>query len=387
MSAEAWKERIQGWLGAHAAELERMYAELHDLAEVAWQERRTTVYIGERLAEIGLDTRTFAGHTGAVGVWSSPVRGRTVALRADMDALLQQVNGQWQANHSCGHDAHMTMVFAAVRCLKEIGYQVSAGALLAVFQPAEETADGAKALLRSGMLDAVDCMLGIHLRPLKELKHGRASSAIYHGGVAHVQGRIRGRQSHAARPEDGINAIETLAAIVTDVKNIRRDWAGEGTCKVTIARVPNESANVIPDEAEFMVDIRARTLEELSQLAARVRLAAADAGEVSGADVKTEWAIKAAPAMPDTDMERIVGRAIACMLGTDALAEPIVTPGAEDFHFYPMERRPLKATMVGLGCGLEPGLHHPDMKFNLGALSAGTAILAMSAIMLLEEEA
>jgi len=74
------------------------------------------------------------------------------------------------------------------------------------------------------------------------------------------------------------------------------------------------------------------------------------------------------------------------MLGTDALAEPIVTPGAEDFHFYPAERRTLRATMVGLGCGLEPGLHHPDMNFNLGALGVGTAILAMSAIMLLEEE-
>ncbi len=387
MIAEAWKERIQGWLAAHAAEVEGMYAELHDLAEIAWQEQRTTAYIGERLERIGLNVRTFASHTGAIGVWSAPVRGRSVALRADMDALWQQVNGQWRAGHSCGHDAHMTMVYSAVRCLKEIGYRVPAGELLAVFQPAEETAEGAKALLRTGILDDVDCMLGIHLRPMKELAHGRASSAIYHGGVAQVQGSIRGRQAHAARPEDGINAIETLADIVADVKKIRKDWAGGGTCKVTTASVPNESVNVIPDVAEFTVDIRASTLEELSQLAARVRLAAADAGVASGADVKTECAIKAAPAMPNPDMEQIVGRSIECMLGADALADPIVTPGAEDFHFYPVERKTLKATMVGLGCGLEPGLHHPHMKFNLGALGAGTAILAMSAIMLLEEEA
>src|SRR5690606_22306023 len=112
---------IQDWLADHAAGIEQMYRELHELAEIGWQEYRTTAYICERLSEVGLEVRTFAGHTGAIGAWMGPGGGRSVALRADMDALWQPVNGQWRANHSCGHDAHMTMVFSAIRCLKEIG--------------------------------------------------------------------------------------------------------------------------------------------------------------------------------------------------------------------------------------------------------------------------
>lgn len=407
MTATVWKERIKRWTTDHAADVERMFTELHELAEIGWQEHRTTAYICSRLTAIGLDTRTFADHTGVIGAWSGsgsnpaappigkpakskpndgPAPSLTVALRADMDALWQSLNGQWRANHSCGHDAHMTMVFSAVRCLKEIGFRIPAGELLAVFQPAEETAEGAKTLLRSGMLDTVDCMLGIHLRPQKELAPGRASSAIYHGGVAHVRGRIKGRQAHAARPEDGINAIETLAAIVTAVRSIRNDPANGGSCKVTTVRVPNESVNVIPDDAAFMVDIRASTHEELVRLAERVRQAAAEAGAANGADVETDWAILAAPALPNADMERIVGLAIVEMLGEEGLAGPVVTPGAEDFHFYPMERRSLKATMIGLGSGLTPGLHHPDMTFDHTALRTGTAILAMAVIQLFEEE-
>lgn len=385
MNVPEWNQRIQRWMADQAAGIERMYAELHELAEIGWQEHLTTAYIGEQLSEVGLEVRTFAEHTGAIGTWSGPGGGRSVALRADMDALWQPVNGQWRANHSCGHDAHMTMVFFAVRCLKEIGYQVPAGELLAVFQPAEETAEGAKALLQTGLLDATDCMLGIHLRPQGELANGLASAGIYHGGVAKMHGRIHGRQAHAARPEDGINALETLAAIVTAVRAIRADLESGGSCKVTTARVPNESDNVIPDEAEFVIDIRASSFEELERLAKRVRQTAAEIGEADGAEVVTDWMIKAAPAIPNIDMERIVGEAIVEVLGEKGLALPVITPGAEDFHFYAMERRSLQATMIGLGCGLAPGLHHPEMTFDHEAMRTGSAILAMSAIKLLEE--
>ena len=385
MNASEWNERIERWLADHAGEIERMYAELHELAEIGWQEYRTTAYICERLGEIGMEVRTFAGHTGAIGVWSGPAGGRSIALRADMDALWQPVGGQWRANHSCGHDAHMTMVYSAVRCLKEIGYTVPAGEIMAVFQPAEEPAEGAKALLRSGQLDTVDCMLGIHLRPQKELANGQASAGIYHGGVANVHGRIRGRQAHAARPEDGINALETLAAIVTAVRAIRADQEAGGSCKVTMAKVPNESVNVIPDEAEFSVDIRATSSEELERLMERVRQIAAEIGAADGAEVTTGGAIKAAPATPNAEMERIVGEAIVETLGEKGLAVPVVTPGAEDFHFYTMERKSLQATMIGLGCGLAPGLHHPEMSFDHGAMRKGAAIMALSAIKILEE--
>ncbi len=385
LNISEWTPLIQRWLAEQGAEIERMYRELHQLAEIGWQEHRTTAYICERLSEIGLEVRTFAEHTGAIGSWRGKSAGRSVALRADMDALWQAINGQWRANHSCGHDAHMTMVFIAVRCLKEIGYQFAAGELLTIFQPAEETAEGAKALLQTGMLDHIDCMLGIHLRPQRELANGLASAGIYHGGAAKVYGRIQGRQAHAARPEDGINALETLAAIVTALKAIRSDQKNGGSCKVTTARVPNESDNVIPDEAEFIVDIRASSYAELEQLTERVRLTAITIGEADGAEVIVNPVIKAAPAIPSADMEQVVSEAIVEVLGENGLSSPVITPGAEDFHFYSTERRELQATMIGLGCGLTPGLHHPEMSFDHGAMSTGAAIMAVAAIKLLED--
>ncbi|WP_181376898.1 M20/M25/M40 family metallo-hydrolase, partial [Paenibacillus agaridevorans] len=185
--------------------------------------------------------------------------------------------------------------------------------------------------------------------------------------------------------EDGVNALETLAALVTAVRAIRADQEAGGSCKVTMAKVPNESVNVIPDEAEFSVDIRATSSEELERLMERVRQIAAEIGAADGAEVTTDGAIKAAPAIPNAEMERIVGEAIVETLGEKGLAAPVVTPGAEDFHFYTMERKSLQATMIGLGCGLAPGLHHPEMSFDHGAMRKGAAIMALSAIKLLEE--
>lgn len=431
--SDHWRVSVGEWCAQHAEEIKAMYSQLHGMAETSWQEHETTAYITRHLEALGLRTTAFTAHTGAIGAWDGPRAGRTVALRADIDALWQSVDGEWRANHSCGHDAHMTMVYSAVRCLKEIGYALPAGRLLAVFQPAEEVAEGALALVRSGALDEVDCMLGIHVRPQLELEFGRASSAIYHGGVAHVHGRIKGRQAHAARPEAGANAIEAFAAIVTAIQAIRTEEAqsGNGTagesCKVTVARIPNESVNLIPDEVEFVVDIRAATRERLIYLAERVQKAAEQAGHTgqagqpeqarqqgqvgqpeqaghlgqagqpeqtgqaghpgpaSGIEVQAQWSIKASPAIPNAYMEQVVGNAIEQVLGPQGWAPPVVTPGAEDFHFYPAELGSLQATMVGLGSGLSPGLHHPQMAFNLDALAIGTSIMALAAIQLLEE--
>lgn len=386
MTASCWKAKIDGWLETHAPELNAMYEELHELAEVAWQERRTTAAIVDKLTAIGLEVRTFPEHTGAIGAWGGANAGRTVALRADIDALWQQVDGEWRANHSCGHDAHTTMVYGAVRCLKEIGYEIREGRLLAIFQPAEETAEGARTLVRTGALDEVDAMLGIHLRPQKELPFGQASSAIYHGGSARLTGRVKGKAAHAARPEDGVNAIEAFAAIALAIRDIHIPAEQSGSCKVTTVRVPNETTNIIPDYAEFKADIRAATPELLAELGERVRQAALEAGRACGADIEAELSMRAAPAVPDAGMERLVGEAIAEALGGQNLAAPVVTPGAEDFHFYKMERSGLRATMVGLGSGLTPGLHAPEMTFDREALRIGTGILALSAIKLLEEQ-
>ncbi|MBB3155835.1 metal-dependent amidase/aminoacylase/carboxypeptidase family protein [Paenibacillus endophyticus] len=126
------KEAIIAWLKTRRHELKTTYAELHALAEPSWQEHMTTEYLQCVLEEIAMEYESFPGHTGLVAHWkggSSPLahaaskKGPIVALRTDIDALWQQVDGVSTANHSCGHDAHMTMALYALKALRAIGFE------------------------------------------------------------------------------------------------------------------------------------------------------------------------------------------------------------------------------------------------------------------------
>lgn len=370
------------WLNQHKGEIESTYRELHELAEISWEEKRTTAYLQEALSGIQIANRTFEEHTGIIAEWSGEGKSaKTVAIRADIDALWQQVGGVWRANHSCGHDAHMTMVLYALKCLKNIGFQPS-GKLIVLFQPAEETGEGARKLLQARLLDDVEYLLGIHLRPAKEMAMGKASGAIYHGAAAMLIGKVTGRQAHAARPNEGINVIDSLAAIVHAVNAVKSDPTIPSSCKVTRLHVGNTSGNIIPDAGEFTIDVRAQTNEAMEDLLQKVSKAVIGAGKANGSEVELKIGMRTVAAVPNEAMERIVGTAISELLGEGGVAAPPITPGGEDFHFYPHEKPGLRATMIGLGADLTPGLHHPDMRFQLDALQTGAAILAWTVLKL-----
>ncbi|WP_135557444.1 amidohydrolase [Paenibacillus cymbidii] len=386
------KTQIVEWLDSQKETIETTYRTLHAMAETSWNERNTTAFVLRELEQAGIDCAPFERHTGLTAEWThapeaaaanAPVQPQAgvVALRADLDALWQRVDGEWKANHSCGHDAHATMVLYALKCLQAIGYRPPAGGkLLAVFQPAEETGEGARAVIDTGALAEADYLLGIHLRPAKEMPFGRASSGIYHGATAFLRGELTGRQAHASRPNEGINVIDALAAIVAAINAIKLDPTVPSSCKVTRAEVPNAQVNVIPDTATFDVDVRAQTNAAMEELLVRVETAIRAAGCANGAEVAVARGAQMAAATPNPEMERIVGKAIRSLLGNEGFALPPVTPGGEDFHFYPLFIPGVQATMVGLGAGLAPGLHHPNMTFNTDCLRTGSAILALAAV-------
>ncbi len=372
-------EQVKQWAESNRESIVSTYQELHELAEVSWQETKTTAYLCKRLDDIGFSYQTFADQTGIVVTWEGETDGPTVGLRADMDALWQNVEGVWKANHSCGHDAHMTMVFHALRCLKETGFQPK-GRVKVIFQPAEETGGGALSLIDKGIIDDVDYLVGIHVRPIQELSFGTASPAIHHGSVAMMRGRIKGLQAHAARPNLGINVVDSLSAVIAAVNAVKPDPTIPTSAKVTKVRAGSDNLNIIPDEAEFGIDLRAQRNEAMDDLIARVTKAVQHAGSANGAEVEIEVAARLDAAVPNPLMEQLVGSAITELFGSEALSAPPVTPGGEDFHFYPTRKPHVKATMVGLGTGLAPGLHHPLMQFNLDALANGVAILAASVV-------
>ncbi len=367
---------IHKWVMEHEDLIKSTYAHLHQNAEVSWNEIETGKYICGKLKELGIHYETFPDHTGVIGYWGNKNDGPTIGIRADMDALYQLVDGTWQENHSCGHDGHMTMVLHTITCLKEIGFSPK-GLIKIIFQPAEETGDGAKAIIEKGIIKDLDYLVGIHVRPIQEMKFGQASPAIYHGATTMIKGEIKGVQAHAARPHLGVNVVDSLSAIIQAIQGIKVDPTVSASAKVTMVQAGGANLNTIPDYAEFGVDVRAQSNEVMKSLLKEVKFAALNAGAINHAEVHLETIATMVAAEASPLMEEIVEEAIVEVLGEEGLVPPPVTPGGEDFHFYKETSPQLQATMVGLGTDLSPGLHHPNMSFNLDALLNGVKILSI----------
>ncbi|MFX0560310.1 M20 peptidase aminoacylase family protein [Tepidibacillus infernus] len=357
------------------------FLHLHTHPELSWQEVNTTQFLKERLQALGLETITFEDTTGVIGIWDNIHTDHklTVALRSDMDALWQEVDGKWCANHSCGHDAHMAMVLGALEILKVVGFQPK-GKFKLIFQPAEEKGTGALKMIEKGVVDDVDYLYGVHLRPIQELPFGKVSSAIYNGAALLVKGEIHGKAAHGARPHLGVNVIDVASHFIHGLHTIYTDPMVPATVKMTRLNAGGENVNIIPDFAEFALDLRAQTNQVLDELYQKIESLSQNISTMYGAKIKLLPSNKIAAAEVNEEAKKIMSETIKKTLGSENAVNGIVTPGGEDFHFYTLERPTIKATMLGVGCDLEPGLHHPNMTFNHQAIFLGAEILAQAVI-------
>ncbi|WP_264737573.1 M20 peptidase aminoacylase family protein [Cytobacillus firmus] len=363
--------------------LDMVFNHLHENPEVSWREYKTTEYLQKFLEYRGFQVQLFGDCTGlAVEVGEgSPC----VALRADMDALWQEVDGKFQANHSCGHDAHMTMGVGAMLLLQKTGFPKK-GKMKFIFQPAEEKGTGALKMIEHGVLDDVDYLYGVHLRPIQEIRDGEASAAIYHGAARFLTGEIIGEDAHGARPHLGQNAIEIGASFIHEIKNIHLDPMVPHTAKMTKFHAGSDSGNIIPGKASFSLDLRAQTNEVINALGEKIETITEYLSKLYGVKISLETKANVAAAEVDEEAQHYLEKAIVNVLGAGRLKEPIVTSGGEDFHFYTLKKPNIKAAMLGLGCDLKPGLHHPDMTFNREAIYSGMEILAKAIMATLEKE-
>jgi amidohydrolase len=348
------------------------YKALHEIAEPSWHEEKTAAYIQEMLMKAGIKTKTFKGHCGFI----AEIPGKTaevIALRTDMDALMQEVDGTVRPNHSCGHDAHSTMVLFSALALAQsnLSFQHT---IRFIFQPAEELATGALQMINDGVLENVKFLGGIHLRPKMELPMSKVSPVILHGSNASITGVIKGVQAHAARPQEGRNPIEAAALLINVIQSIRLKVKGNFSIKMT-ELYSGVSSNAIPETARFNFDLRAESNEVMDNLIEKAfkmieKVAALTETTI---DAKLEDLVPAAT--KNAHAMEIAENAIVTVMGLDGFEATCVSPGAEDFHFYSLKNPEISSTMIGLGCDLTPGLHHPKMTFNLEALLDGTKIL------------
>ncbi|KAB7667285.1 M20 peptidase aminoacylase family protein [Bacillus sp. B1-b2] len=377
-------DSIDNWVKREIDNIYKTYEYLHHHAEISWEEVHTTTFIKNELDKLAIKNKTLSDQTGIIGEWGKGI-GPVIGLRSDMDALWQNVNGTWKANHSCGHDAHMTIVLYTIKCLKELNIPVN-GKIKCFFQPAEEKGEGALSFINKGLLEDVDLLLGLHLRPIQEMRFGQSSAAIYHGAAATFKGRITGVQAHAARHHLGVNVIDSLTAINMAVRSIPLNPVVPASAKMTFAQAGGKNFNTIPDYAEFGLDVRAQTNEVMEELIKKIEKSVIQAGESNGAQVDLEMVSEMPAAKPNKWMEKMVEQSIVDVLGREGLVNPPVTPGGEDFHFYTMASDHIKTTMIGLGTDLQPGLHHPNMHFKLESMLHGIKIMTLSTLNLLNSK-
>lgn len=347
------------------------FEHFHAHPEVSWKEVNTTQAIADILDNLGIEYRLFSDVTGLIAEIGEGEE--VIAVRAEIDALWQEVDGIWQGNHSCGHDAIISMVLGALLYLKD---QHLTKKLRFIFQPAEEKGNGSIAMVERGAIENVSHLFGIHLRPIEELPMGRVSASIHHGAAIFLEGKVLGEDAHGARPHQGKNALDVIVALHQFVKSIYLSPFEAYSAKLTKVIAGGESLNIIPGSAEFGIDVRAQKNEVLAKLKDQIDHGINSLQDLYGVDIEWKWSDFTPGAEVSADAEAIAEEAILSVAGRETLAPPVITSGSDDFHFYTIKNPKLKATMIGVGADLQPGLHHPKMSFNPSSLDLGARILA-----------
>jgi hippurate hydrolase len=356
-------------------DLEALYKNVHAHPELSMQETLTAGLAADRLRAAGYEVTTGVGKTGVVGLLRNG-DGPTVMLRADMDALpVEETTGLPYASkataanregkavpvsHMCGHDMHVTWLAGAAKLLAG-GRSTWRGTLMAVFQPGEETAEGAQAMIDDGLFKRFpkpDVVLGQHVMvgPSGTVA-GRAGAIT--SAADSLQIRLFGRGAHGSMPQASIDPVVMAAATVMRLQTIvSREVAAAEAAVVTVGALQaGTKENVIPDEAIIKLNVRTFDAGVRTRvLAAIERIVNAEA-EASGAPRKPE--ITTLDHYPlnvnDRDASKRVVDAFRGHFGTERVRETGPAPASEDFGSFGSEwHAPSVFWFVG---GTDPDLY------------------------------
>jgi hippurate hydrolase len=346
-----------GGLDALLPGLEELYMDLHAHPELSLQEARTAAIVARRLQDAGYDVTTGIGGTGVVGLLRNG-DGPTVMLRADMDALpVAEATGLAYASkvtatdrdgntvpvmHACGHDMHTACLAGASAVLAQ-SRDTWSGSVMAVFQPAEETAEGARAMIDDGLFRRFpkpSVVLAQHVMVGPAGSVGGRRGVVTSAGDS-FQIRLFGRGAHGSMPQASVDPVVMAAATVLRLQTIvSRELAATEAAVVTIGALQaGTKENVIPDEA--LIKLNVRTFDEGVRkrvLAAIERIVNAEAA-AAGAPRPPEITPldRYALVVNDADASRRVGDAFRDYFSAERVHETGPTSASEDFGSFGAE--------------------------------------------------
>jgi amidohydrolase len=377
-------------VAAYADELIDVRRDLHAHPELGFQEMRTTGLVFERLAKAGLDPQRMAGGT---GLWCDiGSGGRTVALRADLDALpMTDTCGRpWSstnegATHACGHDVHTTALLGAALALADRHEQTPLpGRVRLIFQPAEEKMPGgALKVLGEGLLDDVTRAYGLHCDPHTDV--GRIGSRV--GAITaaadHVSVTLHGKGGHTSRPHLTQDVVFALAEVVTGVPAaLSRRLDPRAGASMVWGRVnAGVAMNAIPSRGEVAGTFRCLDSTVWTIAGSIITDTIQQLVQPYGVRAEVDYKRGVPPTVNDAEAVAIAEAAIRAELGEEALQLTPQSLGGEDFAWI-LEKVP--GAMVRLGTRTPGGptydLHRPDFDVDERAIGIGATFLAATAV-------
>jgi amidohydrolase len=367
---------------AHA-ELTAIRRDIHAHPEIGMNEHRTADLVARKLEEWGIEVHRGVGQTGVVGVLRNGNGEASVGLRADMDALpileapgLPHVSQNPGLMHACGHDGHTTMLLGAAKLLAET--RAFNGTVNFIFQPGEEGAGGALAMLNDGLFERFPCnfVYGMHNRPGLPVGQFRINSGTRMAGAARFEIRVTGKGAHGARPEEGIDPTLTVCHIGTALQSIvSRNISARDVAVLSVTRVHSgEAFNVVPETGSLGGTVRTMKAEIMQLIERNIRRLATTIAEGFGATAEVTFETIASPLVNNADEAVVLGDAAADLVGSDGVdraAPPVM--GSEDFAFM-LERVP--GAHINLGNGPTAEVHNHRYDFNDEAIPYGAALYA-----------
>ena len=357
---------LQPYIEKQREKIISLRRDFHKHPEVSMQEFRTAKRIEEELDSLGIPHRR-VGETGVLGVIGREKKGKTVVLRADIDALRIQDKKQVPyasacegVMHACGHDGHAAALLGAAAVLKEREEELD-GCVRLFFQQGEEFGQGARIFINEGLLEGVDRVFGIHVASNIPVGSVGISAGPVNASVDHFTIRVKGKSAHVSTPHLGSDALYAAVQIVNALQSIvSRQTDPMDTVVVGIGVLQaGDSYNIVAGNARIEGTTRCFTQETRKFVNGRIREMAQEMGKAHGVEAETEFEDFASPLVNDGEVGREAAAVAARIVGQEHVIPRKPSLAGDDFAEY-LLRVPGAYAYVGTGNPEKPDTMEPQ---------------------------
>ena len=390
----SWQQQLDAAVDALAGEIVALRRHLHMHPEPSGEELQSSLHLYRLFSDAGLPVRMGPEGCGVMVDSRSSQPARRMAVRADIDALRIQdekpvpYHSQVpQVMHACGHDVHTASVFGALSALDRLGRAERLPwpvAWRGIFQPAEETSDGAESMIRAGAMDSIDAIIALHVDPTRQAGSVGVRPGVFTASCDLLRTTIHGRGGHAARPHESVDPIAAAAQLVSTLYQfIPRSTDSQDAVVVSFGQIHGGlNANVIPEEVVLEGTVRTLNRQVRERTIANIHRLAQGIESVTGTKIELAFDTGIGSVDNDPTLTSLVERVARELLGEDNVSRmPRPSMGGEDFAAY-LEHAP--GSMFRLGCagnsGTWPGLHTPTFDVDEKCIVVGAKILARTVV-------